>query len=148
MPGSKFLISYYFSRTNGTDENLIEVNLPLNICWTCKNGQIWISIARDESPQVVIQNETGHQLVYAEGSGQNNEPVREALHFPQYHSLPPFSRGFYTFPSSQARFPEIIPCFKHPTFLLGRYVRGIEDIYRNVRRYNMICRSKSGFETA
>ena len=133
-------LTWICNRTSGSEDELLDVNIPLNVCWTCKNGQVWISISHDKDPQVIFQNETEFQLVYTEVSECGDEAYREAYHFPQYHVLPPYSRGFYTFPSSQINFPEIMKNYKVPTFMIGRYVKDIEAIYKNVRRFNMLCR--------
>jgi len=126
-------------RVEGSKTNLTEVQIPLSVCWTCRNGQVWISISLDNAPQVVVHNVSKSQILYAEGNGFE----RQALHFPQYHSLSSCTLGFYTLPSSQIRFPDILSCYETPTLLIGRCSTGVEKIFKNVLRNHMLCRSKS-----
>jgi len=124
---------------NGQPSDVVEVTLALSICWTCKNGQVWISIAVNENPQVIIVNESQVPLCYAEAGAEGNEPHIEYEHFPQFRTLAPYTTGFFAFPSLQANFPAVMNSEPNARLIFG--VPAIE--YKNVRRLTMLCRGKT-----
>lgn len=122
----------HWVKANSSD--LVEVTLPLCVCWTCKNGQVWISVAINENPQVVIVNDSQLPLCYTEALG--GQPQFEYEHFPQFRHLPPHTTGFYAFPSLQANFPQVQNKVPNPIILFG--IPGVD--YKMVRRLTMITR--------